>query len=50
MLFAKKAEALGNFTRRMREAAKAEVKIDENNVLGAKSDAGAQQQEEDEGP
>jgi peptidyl-prolyl cis-trans isomerase D len=50
MLFAKKAEALGNYTRRMREAAKAEIKIDENNVMGAKSDAGAQQQEEDEGP
>ena len=50
LLFAKKAEALGNYTRRMREAAKAEVKIDENNVLGAKSDAGAPREEEDEGP
>ena len=50
MLFAKKAEALGNYTRRMREAAKAEIKVDENNVLGAKSDAGPAQQEEDEGP
>lgn len=50
LLFAKKAEALGNYTRRMREAAKAEVKIDENNVLGAKSDAGASHEEEDEGP
>ena len=50
LLFAKKAEALGNYTRRMREAAKAEVKIDENNVLGAKSDAGAAHEEEDEGP
>ncbi len=50
LLFAKKAEALGNYTRRMREAAKAEVKIDENNVMGAKSDAGATHEEEDEGP
>lgn len=50
LLFAKKAEALGNYTRRMREANKAEVKIDENNVMGAKSDAGASHEEEDEGP
>ena len=49
LLFVKKVEALGNYTRRMREAAKAEVKIDENNVMGAKSDAGPSQQEEDEG-
>ena len=49
-LFAKQVEALGNYTRRLREAAKAEIKIDENNVLGAKSDAGATSQEEDEGP
>ncbi|CAN5700467.1 hypothetical protein BH11MYX4_BH11MYX4_55810 [soil metagenome] len=48
-LFAKQAEALGNYTRRLREAAKAEIKIDENNVMGAKSDAGPTQ-EEDEGP
>ena len=51
LLFAKKAEALGNYTRRMREAAKTEIKVDENNVMGAKSDAGpAQQEEEEEGP
>jgi hypothetical protein len=49
LLFAKKVEALGNYTRRLRETAKAEIKIDENNVLGAKSDAGPTQ-EEDEGP
>ena len=49
-LFAKQVEALGNYTRRLREAAKAEIKIDENNVLGAKGDAGATPQEEDEGP
>ena len=50
LLFAKKVEALGNYTRRLRESAKAEIKIDENNVLGAKSDAGPAQQDEDEGP
>ncbi len=50
LLFAKKVEALGNYTRRLREANKAEIKIDENNVMGAKSDAGPSQQEEDEGP
>ena len=49
LLFAKKVEALGNYTRRLRESAKAEIKIDENNVLGAKSDAGPTQDEE-EGP
>jgi peptidyl-prolyl cis-trans isomerase D len=48
-LYAKQNEALGNYTRRLREAAKSEIKIDENNVLGAKSDAGPTQ-EEDEGP
>ncbi len=49
LLFAKRAEALGNYTRRLREAAKSEIKIDENNVMGAKSDAGAPRDEEDEG-
>jgi peptidyl-prolyl cis-trans isomerase D len=49
LLFAKKVEALGNYTRRLREAAKAEIKIDDNNVMGAKSDAGPTQDEE-EGP
>jgi peptidyl-prolyl cis-trans isomerase D len=53
LLFAKKAEALGNYTRRLRETAKSDIKIDDNNVMGAKSDAGASggaSQEEDEGP
>ena len=51
LLGAKQAEALGNYTRRLRDAAKAEIKIDENNVMGAKSDAGAaRNDEEDEGP
>jgi peptidyl-prolyl cis-trans isomerase D len=51
LLFAKKVEALANYTRRLRESAKAEIKIDDNNVMGAKSDAGAShQEEEEEGP
>jgi peptidyl-prolyl cis-trans isomerase D len=51
LLFAKKAEALGNYTRRLREANKSEIKIDDNNVMGAKSDAGpTPNEEEDEGP
>ena len=49
LLLAKQAEALGNYTRRLREAHKDDVKIDENNVMGAKSDAGPSQ-EDDEGP
>ena len=51
LLFAKRVEALGNYTRRLRETAKAEIKIDESNVMGAKSDAGpTHNEEEDEGP
>jgi parvulin-like peptidyl-prolyl isomerase len=51
LLFAKKVEALGNYTRRLREAAKGDIKIDDNNVMGAKTDGGASQQdEEEEGP
>jgi peptidyl-prolyl cis-trans isomerase D len=51
LLFAKKAEALGNYTRRLRDANKSEIKIDDNNVMGAKSDAGpTPNEEEDEGP
>lgn len=47
LLFAKKVEALANYTRRLRESSKGEIKIDENNVMGAKADGGAE--EEDEG-
>jgi peptidyl-prolyl cis-trans isomerase D len=51
LLFAKKVEALGNYTRRLRETNKAEIKIDDNNVMGAKSDAGPTNDEDDgEGP
>lgn len=49
LLFAKKVEALANYTRRLREGAKGDIKIDENNVMGAKSDAGPTQEDE-EGP
>lgn len=50
LLFAKKAEALANYTRRLRESNKGDIKIDENNVMGAKSDAGPTQMDDDEGP
>lgn len=49
LLFAKRVEALGNYTRRLREASKSEIKIDDNNVMGAKSDAGPTNDEEEEG-
>lgn len=50
-LGAKQAEALANYVRRLRESSKDEIKIDENNVFGAKSDAGpTHTEDEDEGP
>lgn len=48
LLAAKQAEALANYVKRLRDAAKSEIKVDENNVFGAKSDAGAAQPEDDE--
>ena len=50
MLAAKQAEALAFYIRRLREASKQEVKIDDNNVFGAKADAGAESQQDEEGP
>ena len=50
ILLVKQGEALANYTRRLRDAHKDDVKIDENNVMGAKSDAGASPTEDDEGP
>lgn len=47
LLAAKQAEALGNYVRRLRESSKDEVKIDENNVFGARGDAGASQDEDE---
>jgi peptidyl-prolyl cis-trans isomerase D len=45
---AKQAEALAYYVRRLREASKQEIKIDENHVAGAKGDAGASRDEEEE--
>ena len=52
ILLVKQGEAFANYTRRLRESHKDDVKIDENNVMGAKSDAGAASSpaEDDEGP
>lgn len=53
LLGRKQAEALAHYVRRLHDAAKAEIKVDENNVFGAKVDAGAggsPVEEEDEGP
>lgn len=51
LLAAKQAEALAFYVKRLREASKSEIKVDDNNVFGAKSDAGASPQEDDdEGP
>jgi hypothetical protein len=45
----KQNEALSYYVRRLREASKGEVKIDENNLFGVvKGDAGAPRDEEDE--
>ncbi len=48
LIAAKRAEALGQYVRRLRESAKADVRIDESNVLGAKLDGGAPNSDEDE--
>jgi peptidyl-prolyl cis-trans isomerase D len=51
LLALKQNDALSQYVRRLREAEKAEIKIDENNVFGAKSDAGpSRTDDEDEGP
>jgi len=51
LLYVKKMEALANYTRRLRESARADIKIDESNVFGAKSDAGpTHADDDDEGP
>lgn len=51
LLAAKQAEALAFYVKRLREASKSEIKVDDNNIFGAKSDAGASPQEDDdEGP
>jgi peptidyl-prolyl cis-trans isomerase D len=49
-LVAKQAEALAQYVKRLRDASKEDIKVDENNVFGAKSDAGPSRDDEDEGP
>lgn len=48
LLAAKQNEALAHYVRRLRETSKSEIKVDEGNVFGAKSDAGAAPTEDDE--
>lgn len=48
LLVAKQNEALAYYVRRLREQSKDDVKIDESNVFGAKSDAGPAREEEEE--
>jgi peptidyl-prolyl cis-trans isomerase D len=48
LLGAKQSEALTYYVRRLREASKQEIKIDENHLLGAKSDAGAPREDDEE--
>lgn len=49
LLNAKQAEALGYYVRRLREASKQEIKVDEKNLFGAQTgDAGAPREEEEE--
>lgn len=52
LTFAKQAEALALYVQRLRDDAKNEIKIDETNVFGKKTDAGADSQspEDDEEP
>jgi peptidyl-prolyl cis-trans isomerase D len=48
LLGSKQHEALAYYVRRLREASKQEIKIDENNLFGNKSDAGAPRDDEEE--
>ncbi len=48
LLMAKQNEALTYYVRRLREQSKDDVKIDESNVFGAKSDAGPSHDEDEE--
>ncbi len=48
LLGAKQNEALAYYVRRLRESSKQEIKVDENNLFGHKSDAGTQRDDEDE--
>ena len=48
LLGAKQNEALAYYVRRLRESSKQEIKVDENNLFGHKTDAGTQRDDEDE--
>jgi len=48
LLGAKQNEALAYYVRRVREASKQEIKVDENNLFGAKADGGASSDDEEE--
>lgn len=48
LLGAKQNEALAYYVRRLRASSKQEIKVDENNLFGHKSDAGTQRDDEDE--
>ena len=48
MLSAKQSEALANYVHRLRETSKAEIKIDDKNLFGTKSDAGPPRDDEEE--
>ncbi|MDF2695053.1 MAG: Foldase protein PrsA precursor [Labilithrix sp.] len=48
LLGSKQNEALAYYVRRLREASKQEIKVDEQNLFGNKSDAGTQRDDEDE--
>jgi peptidyl-prolyl cis-trans isomerase D len=48
LLGTKQSEALAYYVRRLREASKQEIKVDEQNLFGNKSDAGTSHDDEDE--
>jgi parvulin-like peptidyl-prolyl isomerase len=48
LLGAKQNEALAYYVRRLRETSKQDIKVDENNLFGAKTDAGAPRDDEEE--
>lgn len=48
LLGAKQNEGLAHYVRRLREGSKQEIKVDEKNLFGVKSDAGAQRDDDEE--
>ena len=47
LLGAKQNEALAYYVRRLRESSKQEIKVDENNLFGVKTDAGSHDDDEE---